>query len=326
MKTRRSNSKSSPGTKKVTWNLEDEIAKIIEKGVELGVDLKSKKSRVNEGVGTKSGGLGKEAKRRKVKSVVLKHNPTVLFIQESKLASFDDSLIRGIDGVLLSRGVACNVHVHVECLNHVLPLCIPPAPPAPPSGSLMYPSGTAPPSGSLMYPSGTAPPSGALMYPSGTAPPSGSLMYPSGTAPPSGALMYPSGTAPPSGSLMYPSGTTPPSGALIYPSGTAPPSGALMYPSGTAPPSGSLMYPSSTAPTSGALMYPSGTAHHPVPYYPPRPVPPAMLQYPHTYNHQGYTQNTVMDGVSSVAVNIAVRYLVEMFGFPDFPFDPSGGW
>ncbi|KAK3229325.1 hypothetical protein Dsin_001206 [Dipteronia sinensis] len=50
-------------------------------------------------------GLGKEVKKRKVRSVVLSQKPMVLFIQESKLNVFDRNIIRSIGGYLLSRGV-----------------------------------------------------------------------------------------------------------------------------------------------------------------------------------------------------------------------------
>lgn len=51
MKTRISKQSSYPGNEKVTWNLEVEIAKVIEKGVEIGIDSKAKNQRGSEGVG-----------------------------------------------------------------------------------------------------------------------------------------------------------------------------------------------------------------------------------------------------------------------------------
>ncbi|KAK2651474.1 hypothetical protein Ddye_011330 [Dipteronia dyeriana] len=50
-------------------------------------------------------GLGKLAKRRKVKSVVLTHKPLVLFLQESKLGTLDNKTFRDIGGCQLSRGI-----------------------------------------------------------------------------------------------------------------------------------------------------------------------------------------------------------------------------
>ncbi|KAK0597523.1 hypothetical protein LWI29_026183 [Acer saccharum] len=47
MKTRRSTLKPISGIKKVKWNIENEIAKVIEKGVELGINLKVRKQRIS---------------------------------------------------------------------------------------------------------------------------------------------------------------------------------------------------------------------------------------------------------------------------------------
>ena len=53
MKTRRSNSNPNQSSKKVKWNLGDEIAKVIEKGVELGIEFMSKNLRKGEEDGNK---------------------------------------------------------------------------------------------------------------------------------------------------------------------------------------------------------------------------------------------------------------------------------
>ncbi|KAK3229101.1 hypothetical protein Dsin_000982 [Dipteronia sinensis] len=53
-------------------------------------------------------GLGKEEKRRKVRSVVLSQKPVVLFIQETKLGVFDNRIKKGLGGVVLTRGVGAD--------------------------------------------------------------------------------------------------------------------------------------------------------------------------------------------------------------------------
>ncbi|KAI9197737.1 hypothetical protein LWI28_003456 [Acer negundo] len=117
--------------KKVKWNLENEIARVIEKGVAHGIELKVRKQRIANGREgdvdeevTKivetwvtlgfdfngreneiSQGLGKAVKRRKVRREVSQIRPEVLFVQESKLVVFDNGVIRDIGGDLLSKGV-----------------------------------------------------------------------------------------------------------------------------------------------------------------------------------------------------------------------------
>ncbi|KAK3225982.1 hypothetical protein Dsin_005844 [Dipteronia sinensis] len=53
-------------------------------------------------------GLGKREKISIVRSLVSKHKPTLLFIQETKLSSFDCGLINSLEGYVLTRGVGVN--------------------------------------------------------------------------------------------------------------------------------------------------------------------------------------------------------------------------
>ncbi|KAK3224606.1 hypothetical protein Dsin_004468 [Dipteronia sinensis] len=50
-------------------------------------------------------GLGKDENMCFVKKVVNKHRPSLMFIQETKLSSFDSKVIRSIDGSWLTRGL-----------------------------------------------------------------------------------------------------------------------------------------------------------------------------------------------------------------------------
>lgn len=51
-------------------------------------------------------GLGKLEKRHRVKKVVLSQKLAVFFIQESKLGSVDSRIIKGLRGVVLTRGIS----------------------------------------------------------------------------------------------------------------------------------------------------------------------------------------------------------------------------
>ena len=44
-------------------------------------------------------------KRRNVKKVVMKLNPVIFFIQETKLETYDNRIIRDVGGVFLSKGI-----------------------------------------------------------------------------------------------------------------------------------------------------------------------------------------------------------------------------
>ena len=50
-------------------------------------------------------GLGRGEKRRAVRDLVLLHKPMILFIQESKLNSFDNRTISALGGAWLTNGV-----------------------------------------------------------------------------------------------------------------------------------------------------------------------------------------------------------------------------
>lgn len=50
-------------------------------------------------------GLGRREKRRVVKSLVFKHKPMLVFLQETKLSSFDSSILFSIGGSWLGREV-----------------------------------------------------------------------------------------------------------------------------------------------------------------------------------------------------------------------------
>ncbi|KAK2637650.1 hypothetical protein Ddye_025445 [Dipteronia dyeriana] len=50
-------------------------------------------------------GLGRGEKCRAVKNLVTLHNPTILFIQESKLRLFNDQVVRSLGGLVLAKDV-----------------------------------------------------------------------------------------------------------------------------------------------------------------------------------------------------------------------------
>ena len=49
-------------------------------------------------------GLGRKEKCKMVRNLVLKYKSVVLFLQETKLSSFDSGVIRALGGDVLSRG------------------------------------------------------------------------------------------------------------------------------------------------------------------------------------------------------------------------------
>ncbi|KAK3198574.1 hypothetical protein Dsin_021989 [Dipteronia sinensis] len=92
------------------WQLEVKVAKVIETGVALGFNFHCKENvmieeiyRMEEEVDQHQRGLGKMEKCRMVRRLVRKHNPISFFIQESKLADFDNRLISALRGSFLSR-------------------------------------------------------------------------------------------------------------------------------------------------------------------------------------------------------------------------------
>ncbi|KAK3227568.1 hypothetical protein Dsin_007430 [Dipteronia sinensis] len=93
------------------WNLEDEVTKVIEVGIALGLDFNGKETEIGERIARRERedeelmavgnvnilmiviswnvrGLGKGEKRRMVRGVVNRHKPEIMFVQESKLKSF----------------------------------------------------------------------------------------------------------------------------------------------------------------------------------------------------------------------------------------------
>ncbi|KAK3194729.1 hypothetical protein Dsin_026039 [Dipteronia sinensis] len=104
------------------WNLDEEVAKIIETGRVLGFDFNSReeevktfvarremedkeRSRRHEALTWNIRGLGGMEKKKAIKHLVNKHRPTILFIQESKLSSFDSKVISSLGGSWLNRGL-----------------------------------------------------------------------------------------------------------------------------------------------------------------------------------------------------------------------------
>ncbi|KAK1570876.1 hypothetical protein Q3G72_008432 [Acer saccharum] len=91
------------------WNLEEEVAKVLETGEALGFDFNGNEEEIYEIITDlerkDEAHRGKVEKRRKVKSVIIKHKPVVLFIQESKLNLFDNRVISNIGGSFLTKGV-----------------------------------------------------------------------------------------------------------------------------------------------------------------------------------------------------------------------------
>ncbi|KAK3199454.1 hypothetical protein Dsin_022869 [Dipteronia sinensis] len=77
--------------------VEEEVAKIMEPGTAIGFDFKVISWNVR--------GLGRKEKRKVVRKLVLKFKPTMLFLQETKLGTFNSGIIRSLDGNLLTRDV-----------------------------------------------------------------------------------------------------------------------------------------------------------------------------------------------------------------------------
>ncbi|KAK2650230.1 hypothetical protein Ddye_017719 [Dipteronia dyeriana] len=107
-----------------SWNLDVEMEKVIEVRVALGFDFNNKEEEIREVIArrekedndrlkTMTGknvcGLGKGEKRRSVSGLVHRLKPEILLIQESKLRSFDNHVIRSLGGSWLSRGVGVDV-------------------------------------------------------------------------------------------------------------------------------------------------------------------------------------------------------------------------
>ena len=55
-------------------------------------------------------GLGSREKRRFVRSLVYKHQPTVFILQETKLSSIDRGIISSLGGTILSRGMCVDAN------------------------------------------------------------------------------------------------------------------------------------------------------------------------------------------------------------------------
>ncbi|KAK2663407.1 hypothetical protein Ddye_001981 [Dipteronia dyeriana] len=51
-------------------------------------------------------GLGRQEKRRAVKNLVAKHNPSLFFLQETKLMHVDDKIIRSLGWNVLSKSMS----------------------------------------------------------------------------------------------------------------------------------------------------------------------------------------------------------------------------
>ena len=51
-------------------------------------------------------GLGKGEKKRRVRRLVEAHKSGILFLQETKLRSFDDRLVKALGGSVFNRGLA----------------------------------------------------------------------------------------------------------------------------------------------------------------------------------------------------------------------------
>ncbi|KAK2648320.1 hypothetical protein Ddye_015809 [Dipteronia dyeriana] len=120
-------------TNRTTWNFHQEVTKVIEKGVSLGVIRNTNGKKINNMVRSCNQsqqwaalgfdfnnkvffvcmliiswnvrGLGKAKKRRMVRGLVSSQNPDFVFLQESKLKVFDQRVIRSLGGTRLSRGI-----------------------------------------------------------------------------------------------------------------------------------------------------------------------------------------------------------------------------
>ncbi|KAK2654077.1 hypothetical protein Ddye_013933 [Dipteronia dyeriana] len=92
---------------KGNWNLEEEISKVIEKGSALGFDFNSIVDEMVDQLilSWNVRGLGRGEKRKAVRDLVSFHKPMMLFIQVSKLNSFDNSTIVSLGGSVLMKGV-----------------------------------------------------------------------------------------------------------------------------------------------------------------------------------------------------------------------------
>ncbi|KAK3229088.1 hypothetical protein Dsin_000969 [Dipteronia sinensis] len=87
----------------MTWNLDEEICKVIETSVALGFNFNGKKNEIGEEVARReledvARGLGKREKRRVVRSLVEVHKLTILFLKETKLSSYDYRLVKSLGG------------------------------------------------------------------------------------------------------------------------------------------------------------------------------------------------------------------------------------
>ncbi|KAK2640393.1 hypothetical protein Ddye_028188 [Dipteronia dyeriana] len=96
MTTRSSKATDEKGRiKTVVWNLE-EVTKMVE-NVRCGLESQLYPIMIEIWVG--------KEKRRHVRNIGYDHKPMILFIQESKLFSFDNGVICSLEGSLLTRGI-----------------------------------------------------------------------------------------------------------------------------------------------------------------------------------------------------------------------------
>ncbi|KAK3227784.1 hypothetical protein Dsin_007646 [Dipteronia sinensis] len=86
MSTRSLKSGNKMAAKQTYWNLDVEIAKVVEKSALRDYDIK-------------------DEKRRVVRSLVYSYKPSIFFLQESKLKVFDSSVIRRLGGSWLTRWI-----------------------------------------------------------------------------------------------------------------------------------------------------------------------------------------------------------------------------
>ncbi|KAK3189742.1 hypothetical protein Dsin_029303 [Dipteronia sinensis] len=90
------------------WELDEEVAKVLEIGAALGFDFNKNEDDIVEYVTLreKEDEARKEVKkRRKVGRVVVNQKLAVFFIQETELSAVDNSILRSLGGVELTKGI-----------------------------------------------------------------------------------------------------------------------------------------------------------------------------------------------------------------------------
>ncbi|KAI9194594.1 hypothetical protein LWI28_007426 [Acer negundo] len=95
---------------RLMWNLEEEITRVIETGVALGIDFDGKEKAFSEELVRREKedierGLWLVEKRKVVRGLVNGTKPMVFFVQETKLSSYDSKIFSSLGGSSLGRGI-----------------------------------------------------------------------------------------------------------------------------------------------------------------------------------------------------------------------------